>query len=123
MSKQFSISPRAVPSWTLRVSVPFAALVAAAIIGGSILALSGSNPLEAYRTMVDASFNGLRPATRTLTLATPLIRRGSTLHRGRDSFRVGTSTTHKHSQVNHDRDTSYRRDSRRSGVGWSCSHT
>ncbi|MBU81762.1 MAG: ABC transporter permease [Acidimicrobiales bacterium] len=76
MSKQFSISPRAVPSWTLRVSVPFAALVAAAIIGGSILALSGSNPLEAYRTMVDASFNGLRPATRTLTLATPLILTG-----------------------------------------------
>ncbi|MGI9625152.1 MAG: ABC transporter permease [Acidimicrobiales bacterium] len=38
--------------------------------------VSGSNPLEAYETMIDASFNGWRSFTRTLTLATPLTLTG-----------------------------------------------
>ena len=73
MSKRVSISPRATPPWTGRVVVPTASLIAAAVVGGLVIAIAGSNAFEAYKTMLDSSFNGLRPLTRTMPLATPLI--------------------------------------------------
>ncbi len=76
MSKRVSISPRATPPWTVRLVVPTASLIAAAVVGGLVIAMAGNDAFEAYKTMLDSSFNGLRPLTRTMTLATPLILTG-----------------------------------------------
>ena len=76
MSVRVSIAPRATQPLIIRVGVPLASLVAAGTVGAVILVIAGNNPLEAYDTMLDASLNGWRPLTRTLTLATPLILTG-----------------------------------------------
>lgn len=51
-------------------------LVVALGLGAAILAVTGADPLEAYRTMFDASLNGTAAIERTLTYATPLILTG-----------------------------------------------
>ena len=76
MALRVSIAPRARPSWTVRLGVPLASLLAAGFVGGLIIVISGNSAFEAYKTMVDASVNGWRPLSRTLTLATPLILTG-----------------------------------------------
>ncbi len=76
MTIRLSVVPRAAPPPALRIGVPFASLLAAGVVGGSILVIAGNSPLDAYETMFDASLNGLRPLMRTLTLATPLILTG-----------------------------------------------
>lgn len=60
----------------VRFGVPFAALVVALLLGAIILGIAGNDPIEAYRTMFDASLNGWKAITRTLALATPLILTG-----------------------------------------------
>ena len=76
MSLRVSVAPRARPALSLRVGVPIASLIAAALVGAIIIVISGNSPFEAYRTMLDSSLNGWRPITRTLLLATPLILTG-----------------------------------------------
>ena len=76
MAVRVSIAPRARPSWTIRLGVPVASLLAAGVVGGLVIVVSGASALQAYETMYDASLNGWRPFTRTLTLATPLILTG-----------------------------------------------
>jgi ABC-type uncharacterized transport system permease subunit len=73
---RISVEPRAAASPLVRFGVPVAALAAALVVGGLILAAAGNNPLEAYETMFNASMNGKRSITRTLALATPLILTG-----------------------------------------------
>jgi ABC-type uncharacterized transport system permease subunit len=60
----------------VRFGVPVASLFFALLVGAVILAAAGNNPFEAYRTMFDASLNGWKALSRTLTLATPLILTG-----------------------------------------------
>ena len=76
MTVKLSVDARAVPSLGLRAGVSVASLLAAGAVGGAVLVVAGNDPFEAYRTMIDASVNGWRPLTRTLTLATPLILTG-----------------------------------------------
>jgi ABC-type uncharacterized transport system permease subunit len=76
MVRRLAVSPRATPSVAVRVGTPLVSLLAAAIAGGFVVIVAGNNPLEAYRAMFDASFNGWRSFTRTLTLATPLTLTG-----------------------------------------------
>lgn len=76
MARRVTVTPRAIPPWQLRLAVPVASLLAAALVGGLVIVVAGSNAFEAYKTMIDSSFSGLRPLTRTLTLATPLILTG-----------------------------------------------
>ncbi len=76
MSLRVSVAPRARSALSLRVGVPIASLIAAALVGAIIIVISGNSPFEAYRTMLDSSLNGWRPITRTLLLATPLILTG-----------------------------------------------
>ncbi|MEM9200623.1 MAG: ABC transporter permease [Actinomycetota bacterium] len=76
MIGRLRVTPRGFAGPAVRFGVPFAALVVALLIGAILLAVSGSNPVEAYRTMFNASLNGWNPLTRTLALATPLILTG-----------------------------------------------
>ena len=76
MSVRISVEPRARPAVALRLGVPVASLLAAAVVGGVVILISGNSAIEAYRTILDSSINGVRPITRTLVLATPLILTG-----------------------------------------------
>lgn len=73
---RIAVEPRAHGGAHVRFGVPVASLICALLVGALILAVAGNNPLEAYRTMFDASLNGARPLQRSLTLATPLILTG-----------------------------------------------
>ena len=75
-SNPFIVSPRARPPLRVRLGVPVLALFAALAIGALILLAFGDHPVEAYRTMFEASVQGWRPLTRTLAYATPLILTG-----------------------------------------------
>lgn len=74
--QRIEVAPRAQATSLNRVGVPLLALLAALVIGGIVLILTGANPFEVYRTMLDASLNGRRPIERTLTFSTPLILTG-----------------------------------------------
>ena len=76
MSLRVGVEPRARPALALRLGVPLASLAAAGLVGAVVIVISGSSPVEAYRTMLDSSAGGWRPLTRTLVLATPLILTG-----------------------------------------------
>lgn len=70
------VTPRAKASVVVRGGVPLLALLAALALGAIILIITGANPIEVYRTMIDTSLNGKRPIERTLTYSTPLILTG-----------------------------------------------
>lgn len=53
--------------------IPVLAVVVALVIGAIIIAVSGSNPLVAYGSLLQASLGNARGITRTLERATPLI--------------------------------------------------
>jgi general nucleoside transport system permease protein len=72
----FVVTPRTRPSMGVRLGVPLIALIVALGLGALILLAFGDDPIEAYRTMFEASLKGWRPFTRTLTYATPLILTG-----------------------------------------------
>ena len=73
---RIKVTPRGFGGPGVRFGIPVLALVFALMLGGLILLAAGDNPLEAYRTMFDASLNGWSSLTRTLALATPLILTG-----------------------------------------------
>lgn len=73
---RITVTPRAQPSLAVRVGVPLSSLAGALVVGGVILTLTGADPFEVYRTMIDASINGTAAIERTLTYATPLILTG-----------------------------------------------
>ncbi len=72
----FVVAPRARPSTAVRLGVPLIALAFALALGALVLLAFGDDPIDAYRTMFEASLRGWRPFTRTLTYATPLILTG-----------------------------------------------
>lgn len=76
MTSRIRVMPRGFSGPGVRFGVPFSALIVALLLGAIILALAGNDPIEAYRTMFDASLNGWSSITRTLALATPLILTG-----------------------------------------------
>ena len=76
MTLRVSVEPRARPALPVRLGVPVASLAAAGLAGAVVILIAGASPIEAYSTMLDASLNGVRPVTRTLVLATPLILTG-----------------------------------------------
>lgn len=53
--------------------IPIAAVVVALLIGAVIIAISGSNPIEAYKALVIGGLGTERAIGRTLEKATPLI--------------------------------------------------
>ncbi len=73
---RIAVEPRAHGGAHVRFGVPVVALAFALLVGGVVLAAAGNSPVEAYRTMFDASLNGWSSISRSLTLATPLILTG-----------------------------------------------
>jgi simple sugar transport system permease protein len=66
--------PRAGVAAMLRAAVvPVAAVLVALVIGAIIIAISGSNPLEAYTALLRGGLGNARALGRTLEKATPLI--------------------------------------------------
>lgn len=60
------------PRW-LVIGVPVASMVAALVVGGIALALTGRNPLSAYSTLFQRGFLSQSAFTSTLRSATPLV--------------------------------------------------
>ena len=59
--------------WWLSVAVPVGSLIAAFAIVGVVLALTGRDPWETYREIVDAGFTGNGAMSATLISATPIL--------------------------------------------------
>jgi ABC-type uncharacterized transport system permease subunit len=76
VNSRLAVVPRAGSPVAVRFGVPLLSLAAALVLGGVVLRAVGNDPVEAYRSMFDASLRGWRPMTRTLTYATPLILTG-----------------------------------------------
>lgn len=55
------------------VNVPIVAVLLAALIGAVILFISGADPIQAYRALLDGSFGSSTAFARTLEKATPLL--------------------------------------------------
>ena len=56
-----------------QIVVPVAAVAAALVVGGALIALDGTNAFSAYREVLRAVFVGKRGLSDTATAATPLI--------------------------------------------------
>ncbi len=56
-----------------KISVPLASIVLALFIGGLLIAISGSDPFEAYGALFDSAFGSMKGFGRTLEKATPMI--------------------------------------------------
>lgn len=52
---------------------PIASVVVALLVGAAIIAITGSNPWEAYRALFDQAFNGRRAIAETGVYSAPLI--------------------------------------------------
>ena len=59
--------------WWLSVAVPVGSLVVAFAIMGVVLALTGRDPLDTYRKIVEAGFTGNGALSATLISATPIL--------------------------------------------------
>ena len=70
------VEPRGVASLRVRILVPVGSVLAALALGAIFLSITGSNPIEVYQKMVDASFGTGRRIGETLLNATPLILTG-----------------------------------------------
>jgi simple sugar transport system permease protein len=75
-TRRFIVEPRGLASPWLKLAVPVGSVVAALIVGGIFLALTGENPFSVYSHMVDAAFGSRRAIAETLISATPLILTG-----------------------------------------------
>jgi len=76
ISGRIKVTPRGFGGPFVRFGIPVAALFVALLLGALILLAAGDNPVDAYRTMFDASLSGPTAWARTLALATPLILTG-----------------------------------------------
>jgi len=56
--------------------IPIGSVFLASLVGGIILFISGSDPLEAYAALLKGAFGNMSSITRTLEKATPLILNG-----------------------------------------------
>jgi ABC-type uncharacterized transport system permease subunit len=56
--------------------IPIGSVFLASLVGGGILYISGSDPLEAYSALLKGAFGNMSSITRTLEKATPLILNG-----------------------------------------------
>jgi len=76
MTRRFIVEPRGLASNKLKLLVPVASVLAALVVSGVFLLITGENPFAVYSQMVDASFGSPRAVAETVISATPLILTG-----------------------------------------------
>ncbi|KAA3638231.1 MAG: ABC transporter permease [Armatimonadetes bacterium] len=76
MTRRLIVEPRGLASARLRILVPVLSVLAALVVGGLFLAITGENPLDVYGKMLDAAFGSANGVSNTLISATPLILTG-----------------------------------------------
>lgn len=76
MSRRFIVEPRGLATLRLRILVPVLSVLAALVVSGVFLAITGENPLAVYGEMLDAAFGSGRGISETLISSTPLILTG-----------------------------------------------
>jgi len=76
MKRRFIVEPRGLVSWKVRLGVPIASVLAAFVVAGIFLLLTGVNPIEVYAEMINAAFGTPRGISETLISSTPLILTG-----------------------------------------------
>lgn len=76
MTRRFIVEPRGLASPRLKLAVPIASVIAALVVGGVFLFITGENPFAVYAKMLDAAFGTGRGFSETLVSATPLILTG-----------------------------------------------
>ena len=74
--RRFIVEPRGLASIRLGIAVPVLSVLAALVVGGVFLALTGENAIEVYGEMIDAAFGSSRAISETLITTTPLILTG-----------------------------------------------
>ncbi len=75
-TRRLIVEPRGLASSGLKIMVPVASVLAALVVGGVFLALTGENPFSVYTHLVDAAFGTTRGISETLISSTPLILTG-----------------------------------------------
>ncbi len=80
MAEAAAVTPPSSPAQVDRLSglaqkilVPILAVLTALVIGGLIILISGGNPLEAYRGLVEGAFGSPKAISETFIWATPYI--------------------------------------------------
>ncbi len=74
--RRYIVEPRGLVSWKVRLGVPIASVLAAFVVAGIFLLLTGVNPIEVYAEMLNAAFGTPRGISETLISSTPLILTG-----------------------------------------------
>lgn len=74
--RRFIVEPRGLVSVRLRILTPVLSVLAALIVAGIFLAITGENPFAVYAHMMDTAFGSLRGISETLVSAIPLILTG-----------------------------------------------
>lgn len=76
MSRRLIVEPRGLASLRLRILVPVLSVLAALVVSGIFLLITGENPFTVYGKMIDAAFGSRRGISETLISSTPLILTG-----------------------------------------------
>lgn len=76
MTHRFIVEPRGLVPIRLRILVPVLSIMAALIVGGLFLIITGEDPINAYAKMLKAAFGSANGISNTLISATPLILTG-----------------------------------------------
>ena len=74
--RRIIVEPRGLASTRRKLLVPVVSVIAALIVAGIFLLLTGESPVEVYAKMLDASFGSPRGIAETLISSTPLILTG-----------------------------------------------
>ena len=67
------LEPKERASLRVRIVVPIASVLTAALVGALAVAADGHSPIEAYLEIFQSAFGGKNPLVRTLLLSTPLV--------------------------------------------------
>lgn len=74
--RRFIVEPRGLVSLRLRILTPVLSVLAALVVAGIFLAITGENPFSVYGHMIDTAFGSSRGISETLLSSIPLILTG-----------------------------------------------
>ena len=74
--RRLIVEPRGLTPLSVKLAVPILSVLAALVVAGIFLAVTGENPWDVYTHMVESAFGSRRALSETLISATPLIMTG-----------------------------------------------